>query len=280
MWLKGQGVSCNANQLSKHAGIAPSSALGLLKKINLVINSHMQSDPLAVGVVSALFAAIYSKRSTKTPADEHPVAEQNEMEKLESNIAETDQNMTSKTGGGVTAKEAISLIGASQLSAPAKQVLEILSKEPVHINSLCEQTNLPPSTMGSILTMLDLDGLIESRPGDLYVRGASPTSTGPAIRVSPAPKQRPFFHSLDDEPEITASSSTSNVHAFISCIKTDFQGISRKYVQLYLAGYWCHVDRGRWSFDSLLSACGNFREVSYQEILAFVSPLVVKVMPC
>src|ERR1700679_661505 len=46
MWLKGQGVSCNANQLSKHAGISASSALSLLKKINVVINSQMQTDPL------------------------------------------------------------------------------------------------------------------------------------------------------------------------------------------------------------------------------------------
>ncbi|HEY9758574.1 MAG TPA: hypothetical protein V6C97_25640 [Oculatellaceae cyanobacterium] len=58
----------------------------------------------------------------------------------------------------------------------------------------------------------------------------------------------------------------------------NFDGVSRKYIQLYLAAYWCYKDRTRWFSEQLFSACFRSPPVSYAEILLYSSPRDLKVI--
>lgn len=58
----------------------------------------------------------------------------------------------------------------------------------------------------------------------------------------------------------------------------NFDGVSRKYIQLYLAAYWCYKDRTRWFSEQLFCACFRSLPVSYAEILLYSSPRNLKVI--
>lgn len=68
----------------------------------------------------------------------------------------------------------------------------------------------------------------------------------------------------------------SAVKAAIAYIRTHFQGVSRKCLQIYLASFWCHIDRVRWSQGALLVACLEHPPITYESILHYVSPPVVR----
>ncbi len=66
--------------------------------------------------------------------------------------------------------------------------------------------------------------------------------------------------------------------ASIKFIREHFHGSSRKYLQFFLAAYWCKIDREKWTEWSLLKACRGFRTVCLEEIHAFNSPLLLKLI--
>jgi hypothetical protein len=70
---------------------------------------------------------------------------------------------------------------------------------------------------------------------------------------------------------------TDNCEAFIDFICTYLHGISRKYVQIHLASFWCYKDRKRWGSGAVLKACFQSHGIDDEEILAYVSPPMVKV---
>jgi hypothetical protein len=76
---------------------------------------------------------------------------------------------------------------------------------------------------------------------------------------------------------ISYESIVTAVGAAIAYIRTHFQGVSGKCLQLYLASFWCHLDRARWSNGAILLACIEHAPISYQEIFSFVSPPLVKI---
>ena len=69
------------------------------------------------------------------------------------------------------------------------------------------------------------------------------------------------------------------IEDFIGFIRVDYHGISRKYVQNYLAAYWCYKDRIYWPVGALLKACLKYRSISSNEIIDYVSPSIVKLLP-
>ena len=79
IWMKENGASLTSAKLHRLVGIAYSSAWHILKKINTVLQEEMQEG---YDVASTFFSITYCKRSRETPAREHPIAEQEELEKL------------------------------------------------------------------------------------------------------------------------------------------------------------------------------------------------------
>lgn len=67
-------------------------------------------------------------------------------------------------------------------------------------------------------------------------------------------------------------------NGLIEHIGNIFHGISRKYLQTYLATIWCTTERLPWKKDCLLAACSSFPPIKYSDLLLFNSPLLVKLI--
>jgi hypothetical protein len=76
---------------------------------------------------------------------------------------------------------------------------------------------------------------------------------------------------------LTFESIAVSIKAAIAYIRTYFQGVSRKFLQLYLASFWCHFDRVRWTPGAILLACIEHPPISYEAIVNYVSPPAVKI---
>lgn len=76
---------------------------------------------------------------------------------------------------------------------------------------------------------------------------------------------------------LTFESIASAISAAIAYIRTYFHGVSRKCLQLYLASFWCHFDRVRWSQGAILLACLEHPPISYESIVQYVSPPAVNI---
>ncbi len=281
IWLLERGVSLNASRLHKLVGVAYSSALSMLKKLAMIIQSQMPEGAMTVS--SAHFAPIFCRRSRETPAREHPVAEQEAVERLwredtadnHSNelsnsstaalvLAAGSQNLSSDSESGKDSDASTPAdIGAREttclreLSQAERRVLEALSTEAIHFDSICELTDMPAGAILAALTMLELAGLVKLLPGDRYVRVISDSPVG----------------WTEDS---VSETITGAIASIVDFVHVNFQGISRKYLQNYLACYWCQIDRIRWSPGALLKECLQFRPIVYNEVRSYISPPLVK----
>jgi hypothetical protein len=122
--------------------------------------------------------------------------------------------------------------------------------------------------LSAALTMLQLIGLVTSLPGEQFIRSPD--------------KQSKARSNMMDQSSVRSQHSAeikTIIDEFIEFIRVDYHGISRKYVQSYLGSFWCCRDRTRWTAGELLKACLRFRRMSTKEILAYVSPIIVKLLP-
>jgi hypothetical protein len=107
---------------------------------------------------------------------------------------------------------------------------------------------------------LQMQELVERIDGNRYARRKAAETTF-ATRFSST-------NPLDAQDKATGT--------IISYILINFHGISRKYLQLYLAEHWCCLDRLRWGFSSLLGACQLSEKIKEDDIKLYESPLTVK----
>jgi len=193
-----------------------------------------------VGANSSEFSRCIVRRSKESPAKQHPHAEFDDIER-QIRAAKNDEQAVLDT-----------------LSKDEKIVYGLFAEKPMSFSELETASGLKTGPLMAAVTMLELSSLIEKVDGINYVRQIKPTK------------------------KITTKSSkkldrmiTKNTRL----IKRSFQGISRKYLQIYLAACWCIIDRSRWNVISLLKACGNAGPISSQELADYVSPPVVLVFP-
>ncbi|MDZ4833469.1 MAG: hypothetical protein SGJ27_06785 [Candidatus Melainabacteria bacterium] len=104
----------------------------------------------------------------------------------------------------------------------------------------------------SLLNLKSL-GLVKFLPGDLYARDKPPA------------------------PPICDGAQSSRVLKFTGIIIETYQGISRKYLQLYLCAVWIFTDRKRWGQGSLIAACSKAAEIKDSQVRAYVSPPSVRI---
>jgi hypothetical protein len=255
IWLLEQGVSFSASEFRTCAKMAYSSIWEMLKKIAIVIQHEMDVEPLAVSVSSSLFIPIVNRRSRETPAKAHPTAEEVAMERNESNVAD---DAGAATQQGASTSEAVDENPTRALSEVEQLIFENLSFEPKHIDVLCLQTSLEMHVLGATLLLMELDGLVQQNAGDTYSQT----------------KQCKF-----SKPSGNCSEPLETIDMCISFVRTKFHGIARKYLQYYLAVFWCSVNRIKWTTGKLLDRCARYRTIRRAEILAFVTPLSVKIVP-
>jgi transposase-like protein len=125
----------------------------------------------------------------------------------------------------------------------------LLSDQPTPINSLITASGLPISQAIATLMMLQLAGLAKALPGDNYTKSI------------PVAQQKKI------------SKQTKDILArYVRLTRATYQGISRRYLQYFLASCWSILDRKRWHFQALLLACRRFGPITDAQILSYVSP--------
>ncbi len=289
--LMEDGLVISSSKLHKLTGIAQSSALDLLRKLTVVIRGQMGED--APRVPSVLFLPVFRKRSRETPARAHPAAEQERAGKNELD-GHTDSTSSQHPGAAANAQDIAPLNpGLSKTSSPDsrctevgpsenglndcsgegtrnlfgkyKELYDLLCDQPLHFDTMCLRMKLKAGELSATLTMMELDGLVERRAGDVY-RLATDSETA-----------RTGSQSSSDTAHTATAAAT--IADFIECVFATWHGISRKYLQNYLAAYWCYRDRTRWQRGSLLDACLRHRIIGVREMLNYVTAPTVTVLP-
>jgi hypothetical protein len=272
IFLIEHGVAFNSFQFHRLLGIAYSSALSILKKVSVVIQSAMRDDDF-IRLPSALFLPLFTKRSRKTPANKKPLAEEEAM-----HVASADDDISGERELSLASIDAGSHFRDGQvkdsvrlrndfreatehliLDPSEKAIYECLSLKPTHCDLICERVQMSIGQVSAALTLLELSGIVWRLPGDHYVR------------CEPAKAHESTQKSLE------GLSNKALVDSVITFTRNSFRGISRKYLQNYISVYWCYVDKARWNAGSLLELCIGFRPVAHEEILAYVSPSSIQI---
>ncbi|MFN8655330.1 MAG: hypothetical protein U0105_03235 [Candidatus Obscuribacterales bacterium] len=248
-----EGVFINTSQFQKEAQVAYSTALGIFKKLTMVIAGSMTDG---AEVPSHLFSPGFCKRSKVTPAGEHP--------RNEERVA------TPHLNPNLSVRQVDFLIpnpvtDESDLSDADLEVLNVLTTDPIQFDALFERTEMSVSTLLSSLTVLELSGFVLRLSADRY-----------ALR--PEVRTNPDDDTVDSDRLPVRHAILETVATILNWIKTSFHGISRKYLQNYLAAYWCLRDRATWNPGALARACIDADAISDQVILAYVSPPLVRMI--
>ncbi|MBX9721650.1 MAG: hypothetical protein K2X81_09665, partial [Candidatus Obscuribacterales bacterium] len=189
-------------------------------------------------VHSVLFTSSFQKRSLETPARGHPRDEQVEIERMSKDELLGCDNPDE--GAGISPEES--------------NVLNLLSATPIHFDIILEKSMMTFSALVEALTMLELSGKIERLWGDLYVRRIP----RPAI--------------MDQSEHIQME-----LNDFLDFVRVNFGGISRKYLQLYLAAYWCSSKSIKSSATEVLNLCfRSFPDVN-ENHYSYTTPLLVHI---
>ncbi len=297
IWLMERGIALSSSKFAEFFEIAQSTAFNILHKIRTVIRKHMEHD--APITSSASFLTVFRKRSSATPAHAHPRAEQEEVDRasigcskgsnsyedagattsLAANIgakyfgrvaAELTETPTAKEGStekdeaGETTAAVDATISTTGFSGREKVIHDLLTERPLSADRLCELTGLEPAELSVSLFILELSMLVRREPGDYYVH-CKPESNHDIANLSAG----------GDDGRDKTERSIAEATGFIidRC-----HGISRKYLQNYLAAYWCRSDRKTWCQGSLLQLCRQSPRIKQSEILEYVTPPMVKLV--
>lgn len=258
IWLFEEGVSFSANMFAKLTGMSPSSVSAMISKLLIVLNTQMEGCPTEK---SSSFLPSINKRSLQTPAAQHPSKEQDVFDAIESeNMAESlDSFINRKLGDIYQDSDTTDSICPDNKSSDGswlneKSVYKLLSGEPRSFEAIGFALGLNVGELSLALIHLELAGLAKSLHGNMFIQ------------------KRPVW---TDTTNIVRDGEKSVFKPFFKFISGTFHGISRKYLQLYLAAFWCCIGRRRWSVGSLFSACLRSRHLTYRDVLAYVSPPVV-----
>lgn len=243
MELYERGIVLSANQLAKLTGVSTDTASRTLKRLALIAISEMRN--LGIEIASALCADAVCRRTTKTPAGEPPIAEETLLQ-LETNRQENEY----------------SIVEMPDMSEEEKLVLQEISESGITFDQLAQKIALSIGALSAALTVLELKGLIEKQFADSYRRS-----------------KKLHLSMTMQEGDLANSHNAELAKIFVSFVKDFFQGLGRKYLQLYSALDWIAKDRRRWPSNSLIEFCASNRCVSEEEIEEYVTPLAFYVVP-
>lgn len=236
-WFE-MGIIVSANQAAKLLTVSNDTVNLIYKQVGIVVSKLMLDN--IVEEPSSNCVDIMDRRSIETPAREPAVAEEFEIQATMKKCLGQDANSDIKD--------------AIQLEEDEKIALDVLS-EKMSFDQISELLKMEPSDLTRILMSLELKGLIKAMPGSKFIRND--------LSVSAQSKTKP-------------ENKMSIATTFMYFVKDYFQGVSRKYLQLYVSLHWLSFDRIRWETKALRKACASHPHISYEETLSYVTPPIVK----
>lgn len=285
IWLLEKGLCPSGNWLHRRLEISYSTAWKILKKVSIVVHNALIQEDSSKEASSADFIAVYFRRCKKTPADKHP----RQLEPTESEqspaielplqtgqlpgpgTTETEtgtetektdisplEEENSDTTGSSTELESATFPGT--LNGLKKVIYEALAESPRNFDSIVGIINESTSAISAALLHLELEGLIGIDFGGRFYR----------------PDQREAHR---DKPASTCSRAIkSGIDAVVAFLKYTNQGIARRYLELYLALFWCQLKDGCWTQGKLLTACAQAAKISDRDILSICAPIKVRLI--
>lgn len=146
-------------------------------------------------------------------------------------------------------------LDCNEASAEEKHILSMFDSQPIHTDALIEKSDLSIGRVLSTLTILELNGRLNRLPGGYYIRCNRPSNLTIDIELS------------------------KNVEFFIDYILSNYGGISRRYLQSYLAGFWYYLLARSLQQESSLTEC--FEKLSIRQLnpklRSYMTPLLVKI---
>lgn len=268
IWLMESGAGVSACFLHQKLKIAYSTAHEILRALSDVIEA--QREDSIRHLHSNLFLDLFCRRSRETPARVHPREEQSEAEAeaermtgdiIIGAINSDASNSALSSPAPVFANYQIAPTGEPELDAAERAVFGALSQGPLSFDKLAERLSLPAGTLMAAITMLELKGNAR-RVGIQLYEACMPESVGDSAQ-----------NGSGEQLWEGAMEFVEDIKVFI---RSTYMGISRKYLQSYLASHWCYRDRKRWGRYSLLRAC-LLRGAGVGRADTAVTPLLVKV---
>jgi hypothetical protein len=210
----------------------------------------------AITLVSKDFMQLFLRRSRLTPAKEHPSSEQRA---LEEEVLQKRLNAPTQEKAQQDSAPDITLL---TLSYRELKLYETLTAVPKNFDELQGCSNLQAGALSATLLMLEMCNLVKRLPGELYVRLESEPLESDSDKALPEGfNKRSLLKSIRDFVALTE------------------KGISRKYLQLDLARYWCVADRIKWGAGKILALCTQAKPITPADIEMFVTSLQVYVSP-
>ncbi len=269
-----EGVSVSSSMFARMLGIASSTAQTIFKKLSFVLVRRL--NEFGIDVFTEELLASVCKRSLKTPADEHPRAEETVLAEASLDAqTEEEQNFDHNLEPAGTGAQTKNSFSESEIG-----ILTSIGDVPISLNEICVRTELPTALVATDLTLLELRGLVTKLSGGSYARVATHLSLT-------APYHHNRATSKSEEEEVSGQRFSDSVMRrlrviegriddFLFFIHLFFHGISRKYMQSYLGAHWCFADRESWGEQTLFRECFSTRRARCHEILEYESPLNVR----
>ena len=266
IYLKERRVVVTSYRLTRLCNIASATAHNIVTTLGCHIQKELElrhCDAVHTAPLD-LFIKVLFKRSLISGSYKHPSEPPDETNREASCDTQTSQqkeNQKKKTFSNSTndLTESADESTDSDLSDTDRLVFESIRQTPTSQDSLCATTGMTAAQISSSLVMLEISGLIQAQPGNLFVRCKRSTA-----------------HNLASEVKESAAAIAWRAFKTIGEI---YGGVSRKYLQLYLAAFWCHQDGTSWPEGSLLKILLRGEPIQFQEILNYVSPLTVSLTP-
>jgi len=260
IWLFERKVEFNPHHFSKLMDIGYATSSAIMMKLLTVLERSMPSDSLEVP--SDQFVSVFARRTSETPERLHPRAEEkrfiearNAQQSLEG--VEEHSDMRDSLVSLAVARS-LHVFERDYIGPDEKQVLMLLKDEYVHFDSIQAETRIESSALFNCLSMLQGMNAVDTYPGDFY-RLSKHMVVG---------KRRGKF--------VPGLAVKKKVKGFIRYVETVFQRIGRKYLQKYLAAYWCIVNVELLTEGLFLEACIRSEPISDEEIRAYVSESYLK----
>jgi hypothetical protein len=246
-WFLERKICLSINMFKELLGIAYQTAWDIFNEFATVIRNNIPIG--AVAVLSSNFKAVVGRRSRETPARAHPQEEQAEFEREHARQSESENQFSF----------------ADDLSEQGQEIYKVLLEQPVTAESVVQRTGMPLSSVLTNLTVLEISGFVTRVSGNRYAH----TSDGYGSRIN----------SNSSELNRLPSDTATEIASFIGFVRTNFQRISRKYLQNFNAIYWCCTDTKWWGEGKLMEACLRADRISKRALRCYISPLHIQVMP-
>lgn len=264
IYLMERRVMVTSYRLTRLCNIASATAHNIVTTLDFHLHKELEKKhgntvhkaPLD------LFLEVLFKRSLISASYKHPSEppdEDNRENSKHEKKQETRHQKKPKSNFSDTSSDSGDKCTDNDLSDIDKQVFDSIKQTPTSQDSLCSATELSAAQVSSALVMLEISGLIQGLPGNLFAR-CKPNATDK------------FANTLKESVKSIAWRAFKTIGEI-------YGGVSRKYLQLYLAAFWCHQDSARWQEDSLLKILLRGEPIQFQEVLNYVSPLTVSLSP-